>query len=107
LVCSVYLCAGAEVVMTRAHVHYIVIEYGIPDSFGKSLCQRACAVTRVAHSKHQEALMKAAWEHLRSCHHFECSKLFCVKYTDFIFPHKQLTLYITVFIKKPEVVMFW
>ncbi|CAH1378955.1 hypothetical protein MTP99_002711 [Tenebrio molitor] len=57
--------AGAGVVTTRAHVHYIVTEYGIAYLFGKSLRQRAHALINIAHPDHREALEKAAFERLK------------------------------------------
>nr|XP_022312784.1 uncharacterized protein LOC111117846 [Crassostrea virginica] len=56
---------GAGVVTTRAHVHYIVTEYGIAYLFGKNLRQRAYELIKVAHPKHREALEKAAYERLK------------------------------------------
>lgn len=47
---------GAGVVTTRAHVHYVVTEYGIADLYGKSLQQRAQALIAIAHPQHREAL---------------------------------------------------
>ena len=47
---------GAGVVTTRAHVHYIVTEYGIAYLFGKNLQQRAEALIKIAHPKHRESL---------------------------------------------------
>ncbi len=43
------LNAGAGVVTTRAHVHYVVTEYGIANLFGKSIRQRAKALIDIAH----------------------------------------------------------
>ena len=40
---------GAGVVTTRAHVHYVVTEYGIAYLFGKNLRQRARALINIAH----------------------------------------------------------
>uniref|UniRef100_A0A183SP64 Acetyl-CoA hydrolase n=1 Tax=Schistocephalus solidus TaxID=70667 RepID=A0A183SP64_SCHSO len=40
---------GSAVVATRAHVHYVVTEYGIAYLFGKSLRQRAHALIQIAH----------------------------------------------------------
>ncbi len=51
---------GAGVVTTRAHVHYIVTEYGIADLYGKSLKQRAKALINIADPLHREALEEAA-----------------------------------------------
>ncbi|MBL0334511.1 MAG: acetyl-CoA hydrolase/transferase family protein [Chitinophagaceae bacterium] len=52
---------GAGVVTTRAHMHYVVTEYGIAYLFGKSLRQRANALINIAHPDDREALE-------RSCH---------------------------------------
>ncbi len=51
---------GAGVVTTRAHVHFVVTEYGIADLYGKNFRQRATALTAIAHPDHREALEKAA-----------------------------------------------
>jgi 4-hydroxybutyrate CoA-transferase len=56
------LNAGAGVVTTRAHVHYVATEYGIADLFGKNLRQRATALIEIAHPDHREALARAALE---------------------------------------------
>lgn len=56
---------GAGVVTTRAHVQYVVTEYGIAELFGKSLRQRAHALIQIAHPDHREALEKAAFERLK------------------------------------------
>ena len=52
-------------VTTRAHVHYIVTEYGIAYLFGKNLRQRAHELIRIAHPDHREALEAAAFERLK------------------------------------------
>ncbi|HTS44844.1 MAG TPA: acetyl-CoA hydrolase/transferase C-terminal domain-containing protein, partial [Puia sp.] len=51
---------GAGVVTTRAHVHYIVTEYGIANLYGKSLKDRARALIDIAHPSHREKLEEAA-----------------------------------------------
>ena len=51
---------GAGVVTTRAHVHYVVTEYGIADLYGKNISQRAKALIGIAHPDHREALEKEA-----------------------------------------------
>ena len=56
------LKAGAAVTTTRAHVHYIVTEYGVADLYGKNLRQRARALIDIAHPNHREALTVAAHE---------------------------------------------
>jgi len=43
------LDAGAGVVTTRAHVHYVVTEYGVANLFGKSLRRRAEELIAIAH----------------------------------------------------------
>ncbi|MCB9876539.1 MAG: acetyl-CoA hydrolase/transferase family protein [Planctomycetes bacterium] len=56
------LDAGAGVVTTRAHVHWVVTEYGAVDLRGKNLRQRARALIDIAHPDHREALERAAVE---------------------------------------------
>jgi acyl-CoA hydrolase len=51
---------GAGVVTTRAHVHWVVTEFGAVDLRGKNLRQRARALISIAHPQHREALEKAA-----------------------------------------------
>jgi acyl-CoA hydrolase len=53
-----YLKQGAGVVTTRAHVHYIVTEYGVADLYAKTLRQRAQALIDIAHPDHRESLEK-------------------------------------------------
>ena len=53
-----FLKNGAGVVSTRAHVHYVVTEYGIAYLFGKNLRQRAVALMNIAHPMHREWLEK-------------------------------------------------
>jgi acyl-CoA hydrolase len=55
------LKAGAGVVTTRAHVHHVVTEYGIADLYGKTLSERAQALTGIAHPDDRESLA-AAWK---------------------------------------------
>jgi acyl-CoA hydrolase len=47
---------GAGVVTTRAHVHYVVTEYGIAYLYGKTLTERAKALIDIAHPMHREDL---------------------------------------------------
>lgn len=56
---------GGGVVTSRAHVHYVVTEYGIAYLFGKSIRQRAHALIQIAHPDHREALEKAAFERMK------------------------------------------
>jgi acyl-CoA hydrolase len=53
-----FLKQGAGVVTTRAHVHYVVTEYGIAYLYGKNLEQRAYDLMRIAHPDHRESLEK-------------------------------------------------
>ena len=55
-----FLKQGAGVVTTRAHVHYIVTEYGAANLYGKNMHQRARALIDIAHPDHREQLEKAA-----------------------------------------------
>ena len=50
------LAVGAGVVTTRAHVHYVVTEYGVADLFGKTLRERAKALIAMAHPEDRAAL---------------------------------------------------
>lgn len=56
---------GAGVVTTRAHVHYVVTEYGIAYLFGKNLRQRAKALVSIAHPEDREDLEKACFERFK------------------------------------------
>lgn len=53
-----FLKPGAGVVSTRAHVHYVVTEYGIANLYGKNLHQRALALMNIAHPANREMLEK-------------------------------------------------
>lgn len=53
---------GAGVVTTRAHVQYVVTEYGVAELKGKNLAQRAKALIDVAHPGVREELERAAYE---------------------------------------------
>ncbi len=59
------LKAGAGVVTTRAHVHYVVTEYGVAYLWGKNLRQRAKALINIAHPDHREALEKSCFERFK------------------------------------------
>ncbi len=59
-----FLKLGAGVVTTRAHVHYIVTEYGVAHLYAKNLRERARALINIAHPNHQEAIEKASYEFL-------------------------------------------
>lgn len=57
-----FLKPGADVVTTRAHVRYIVTEYGIADLYAKNLKQRASALIQIAHPSHREQLEQEAFK---------------------------------------------
>jgi 4-hydroxybutyrate CoA-transferase len=62
---------GAGVVTTRAHVHYVVTEFGAVNLYGKTLAERAQLLTSIAHPDHRENLerhlMACCTESARSC----------------------------------------
>jgi acyl-CoA hydrolase len=51
---------GAGVVTTRAHVHYVVTEYGVTNLQGKNLRQRTRDLISIAHPDHRERLLREA-----------------------------------------------
>lgn len=53
---------GAGVVTTRAHVHYIVTEYGVAEMYGRSIRERIRSMINIAHPDHREQLEKKAFE---------------------------------------------
>ncbi|MEP6464904.1 MAG: acetyl-CoA hydrolase/transferase C-terminal domain-containing protein [Parafilimonas sp.] len=56
---------GAGVVTTRAHVHYVVTEYGVAYLYGKNLKQRARALINIAHPDDRETLEQACFERFK------------------------------------------
>lgn len=56
---------GSGVVTTRAHVQYVVTEYGIAYLFGKNVHQRAHALINISHPDHRESLEKQAFERFK------------------------------------------
>ena len=60
-----FLKEGAGVVTTRAHVHYVVTEYGAVNLYGKTLRQRAKALIEIAHPDHREELERRAFERFK------------------------------------------
>ncbi|WP_456377084.1 acetyl-CoA hydrolase/transferase family protein [Lutibacter sp.] len=51
-----FLNPGAGVVTTRAHVHYIVTEYGVANLYGKTIKQRLNELIKIAHPEHRESI---------------------------------------------------
>jgi acyl-CoA hydrolase len=60
-----FLKQGAGVVTTRAHVQYVVTEYGVANLYGKNLRQRATALIEIAHPSQREELERAAFERFK------------------------------------------
>ena len=60
-----YLKPGAGVVTTRAHVHYVVTEYGIAYLFGKNLRERAKSLISIAHPDDREELERNCFERFK------------------------------------------
>ncbi|SIS80936.1 Acyl-CoA hydrolase [Zobellia uliginosa] len=61
-----FLKQGAGVTTTRAHVHYVVTEYGVANLFGKNLKERAQALIAIAHPDFREELEKATYERFKN-----------------------------------------
>ncbi|WP_299368077.1 acetyl-CoA hydrolase/transferase C-terminal domain-containing protein [Winogradskyella sp.] len=53
---------GAGVVTTRAHVHYVVTEFGVANLYGKTIQERVKALVEIAHPDHRETIDKAYFE---------------------------------------------
>jgi len=53
---------GAGVVTTRAHVHYVITEYGIANLYGKTIKDRAKALVGISHPGHRERIEKEYFE---------------------------------------------
>ncbi|WP_256377501.1 acetyl-CoA hydrolase/transferase family protein [Pontibacter sp. SGAir0037] len=60
-----FINQGAAVTTTRAHVHYVVTEYGVAYLYGKNLRQRAKELIRIAHPDHQENLEREAYSRFK------------------------------------------
>ncbi|WP_298365290.1 acetyl-CoA hydrolase/transferase C-terminal domain-containing protein [uncultured Lutibacter sp.] len=60
-----FLNKGAGVVTTRAHVEYIVTEYGVANLYGKTISQRVTELIKIAHPNHQEKIEREYFEILK------------------------------------------
>jgi 4-hydroxybutyrate CoA-transferase len=60
-----FLKQGAGVVTTRAHVHYIVTEYGVANLYGKTIRQRAQALIGIAHPDLRDAVARTFFDATR------------------------------------------
>jgi len=57
-----FLKQGAGVVTTRAHVQYIITEYGVANLYGKTIDQRVRALINIAHPEHRETIERTYFE---------------------------------------------
>ena len=58
------LKSGAGVVTTRAHVHWVVTEYGAVNLYGKTLRERAELLIQIAHPMHRSMLEETMYKHM-------------------------------------------
>ncbi len=58
---------GAGVVTTRAHVQYVVTEFGVANLYGKSLNERAKSLIAISHPSERERL-EGEWSIVKSNH---------------------------------------
>lgn len=56
---------GASVVTTRAHVQYIVTEFGVADLYAKNLKERAKQMINIAHPNDRETLAKELYKNTK------------------------------------------
>lgn len=57
-----FLKPGAGVVTTRAHVHYVVTEFGVAYLHGKTIKERVKELIKIAHPDHQETMLKEYYD---------------------------------------------
>jgi len=57
-----FLKQGAGVVTTRAHVQYIITEYGVANLYGKTIDQRVKALVNIAHPDYREKIERTYFE---------------------------------------------
>ncbi|MDT7526207.1 GNAT family N-acetyltransferase [Pseudidiomarina sp. GXY010] len=58
-----HISQGAGVATSRAHVHYVVTEFGVASLRGKSIRERALELIRVAHPKFRQQLLEDIRKH--------------------------------------------
>jgi acyl-CoA hydrolase len=58
-----FIKPGGGILTTRAHVHYIVTEWGTAYLYGKNTLQRAKELIRIAHPDHRDWLEKQYEQH--------------------------------------------
>jgi len=57
-----FLNTGAGVVTTRAHVQYVVTEYGVANLYGKTIEQRVSELIKISHPDHRERMEREYFE---------------------------------------------
>ena len=57
-----FLKSGAGVVTTRAHVHWVVTEYGAVNLYGKSIDERSKLLASIAHPNHRDWLLSTLFQ---------------------------------------------
>lgn len=55
-----FLKQGAGVVTTRAHIHYVITEYGVANMYGKTIEERIKLLIDIAHPAHREQLYQSS-----------------------------------------------
>ena len=60
-----FLKPGAGVVTTRAHVQYVVTEYGVANLYGKTIKQRVKELVNIAHPNFRESIEKSYFEGIK------------------------------------------
>ena len=60
---------GSGIVSTRAHVHWVVTEFGAVNLYGKSMQERAKLLTSIAHPDDMESLDRATYERFGPHYH--------------------------------------
>ena len=60
-----FLKPGAGVVTTRAHVQYIVTEYGVANLYGKTIKQRVKELVKIAHPNFRESIERSYFDGIK------------------------------------------
>jgi acyl-CoA hydrolase len=60
-----FLKPGAGVVTTRAHVQYIVTEYGVANLYGKTIKQRVKELVNIAHPDFRESIERSYFDGIK------------------------------------------
>ena len=60
-----FLKSGAGVVTTRAHVQYVVTEYGVANLYGKTIKQRVEELVNIAHPSVRESIDREYYEAIK------------------------------------------